>query len=78
MSSTREGRTSPFTTAGTIRSPGGMLQSGPGDYCRIAFQTIPKQHLYKIYYGGKGETGKTARLDQLGRPAARDPPLDEL
>ncbi len=33
-----------------------MLQAGPGDYCRIAFQTIPKQHLYKIYYGGKAET----------------------
>lgn len=35
-----------------------VLQAGPGDYCRIAFQTIPKQYLYKIYYGGKAETGK--------------------
>ena len=35
-----------------------ILQVGPGDYCRIAFQTTPKQHLYKIYYGGKAETRK--------------------
>ena len=35
-----------------------ILQVGPGDYCRIAFQTTPKQHLYKIYYGGKAEARK--------------------
>ena len=35
-----------------------VLQAGPGDYCRIAFQTMPKQHLYKIYYGRKSETTK--------------------
>ncbi len=30
-----------------------ILQAGPGDYCRIAFQTAPRQSLYKIYYGLK-------------------------
>lgn len=28
-----------------------VLQVGPGDFCRIAFQTVPRQSLYKIYYG---------------------------
>jgi tetratricopeptide (TPR) repeat protein len=28
-----------------------ILQVGPGDVCRIAFQTIPKQTLYRISYG---------------------------
>jgi TolA-binding protein len=31
--------------------PWRVLQAGPGDYFRIAFQTAPRQHLYKIYYG---------------------------
>jgi hypothetical protein len=31
--------------------PWRVLQAGPGDCCRIAFQTAPRQHLYKIYYG---------------------------
>ncbi len=35
-----------------------LLQVGPGDYCRIAFQTVPRQHLYKIYYGDKAATRK--------------------
>jgi hypothetical protein len=38
--------------------PWQVLQAGPGDLCRIAFQTIPKEHLYKIYYGGTGNPGK--------------------
>ena len=29
-----------------------VLQFGPGDFCRIAFQAVPKQSNYKIYYGG--------------------------
>ena len=46
----RDGRNTPV--------PWRILQSGPGDYCRLAFQTVPKQHVYKIYYGGKGAPGK--------------------
>jgi len=38
--------------------PWRILQLGPGDFCRLAFQTVPKQHLYKIYYGGKAEPEK--------------------
>ena len=38
--------------------PWRILQLGPGDFCRLAFQTVPKQHLYKIYYAGKGEPEK--------------------
>ena len=62
-----------FFTNGELKAPGAnlavhdsrhnpvpwrILQLGPGDFCRIAFQTVPKQHLYKIYYGGKGEPEK--------------------
>jgi tetratricopeptide (TPR) repeat protein len=35
--------------------PWKVLQAGPGDFCRLAFQTVPKQYLYKIHYGGKTE-----------------------
>jgi tetratricopeptide (TPR) repeat protein len=35
--------------------PWRVLQYGPGDYCRLAFQTVPRQHIYKVYYGGKGQ-----------------------
>ena len=38
--------------------PWRILQLGPGDFCRLAFQTVPKQHLYKIYYGGKAQPEK--------------------
>jgi TolA-binding protein len=38
--------------------PWRVLQVGPGDYCRIAFQTVPKQSLYKIYYGPRAEPQK--------------------
>lgn len=38
--------------------PWRILQLGPGDFCRLAFQTVPKQHLYKIYYGDKSEPEK--------------------
>lgn len=29
-----------------------VLQVGPGDFCRIAFQTLPLQPVYQILYGG--------------------------
>lgn len=37
--------------------PWTVLQAGPGDVCRLAFQTVPKQHAYKILYGGKATAG---------------------
>ncbi len=71
-----------FFTNGELKAPGSnlavydnrhalvpwrMLQFGPGDFCRIAFQTAPKQHLYKIYFGGKGEAEKSpAWTDRAG------------
>ena len=33
--------------------PWRMLQVGPGDFCRLAFQPAPRQSDYTIYYGGK-------------------------
>src|ERR1039458_6154268 len=33
--------------------PWRVLQVGPGDFCRIAFQTVAKQRSYTIYYGSK-------------------------
>jgi len=33
--------------------PWRVLQVGPGDFCRIAFQTVARQRRYTIYYGGK-------------------------
>jgi len=33
--------------------PWRVLQVGPGDFCRIAFQTVARQRNYTIYYGGK-------------------------
>jgi len=32
--------------------PWRVLQVGPGDFCRVAFQSVPKQMVYKIQYGG--------------------------
>lgn len=29
-----------------------ILQLGAGDFCRLAFQTVPRQTEYEIYYGG--------------------------
>ncbi|MEN6406650.1 MAG: PKD domain-containing protein [Thermoguttaceae bacterium] len=40
------------------RVPARMLQLGPGDFCRLAFQTLPGQSQYDIYYGGKPPTEK--------------------
>ena len=32
--------------------PTRVLQLGPGDYCRLAFQTIDRERTYEILYGG--------------------------
>jgi len=32
--------------------PARVLQVGPGDYCRLAFQTAPRQSAYNVLYGG--------------------------
>jgi len=32
--------------------PTRVLQLGPGDYCRLAFETLAAQRHYEIYYGG--------------------------
>ncbi len=32
--------------------PTRLLQLGPGDFCRLAFETIPGQTGYEIFYGG--------------------------
>jgi len=34
--------------------PTRVLQLGPGDYCRLAFQTVEGQTAYEIFYGGDG------------------------
>jgi TolA-binding protein len=31
-----------------------LLQIGPGDFCRLAFELMPNQTSYEIYYGGEG------------------------
>jgi len=38
--------------------PWRVLQVGPGDFCRIAFQTGARQRSYTIYYGGKNTPGE--------------------
>ena len=32
--------------------PAQVLQLGPGDYCRLAFETAPRQSSYEVLYGG--------------------------
>lgn len=32
--------------------PSRVLQLGPGDFCRLAFQTVPGQNSYEVLYGG--------------------------
>ncbi|MCE5302158.1 MAG: PKD domain-containing protein [Planctomycetaceae bacterium] len=41
------------------RVPVRVLQLGPGDFCRLAFQTLPGHSQYEIYYGGKPPTEKS-------------------
>lgn len=33
--------------------PWRILQLGPGDFCRLAFQTVANQQYYEIFYGGE-------------------------
>ncbi len=33
--------------------PSRVLQLGPGDFCRVAWQTVSRQTAYEIYYGGQ-------------------------
>lgn len=33
--------------------PTRVLQLGPGDFCRVAFETDPRQREYFVFYGGK-------------------------
>ncbi len=46
-----------------------VLQLGPGDFCRLAFQTLPGQTTYEVYYGGeppeKGEVPPWTNRDGL-------------
>jgi TolA-binding protein len=41
------------TTADGRAVPWRVLQVGPGDFCRVAFQTVPRGTSYRIHYGGK-------------------------
>ncbi len=36
-----------------------VLQLGPGDFCRLAFQTVAGQSAYEIFYGGDPPTEKS-------------------
>ena len=82
-----------FFTQGTLASGGAnlavhdnrnspvpwrILQSGPGDYCRIAFQTAAKQHALQDFLWRQGRAAEIPSLDRLGRAPARDPTLEEL
>ncbi|MFO0908019.1 MAG: PKD domain-containing protein [Isosphaeraceae bacterium] len=40
--------------------PWRVLQVGPGDFCRVAFQPAPGVHEYRIAYGGKSRTRSPA------------------
>jgi tetratricopeptide (TPR) repeat protein len=40
-------------------APMRVLQVGPGDFCRLAFQTLAGQSSYEILYGGDPATEKT-------------------
>jgi TolA-binding protein len=42
------------TTSAGQPVPWRVFQVGPGDFCRVAFQTAPKQTAYRIRYGGDG------------------------
>jgi TolA-binding protein len=49
----RDGRNLAIYDSGDRPVPWRLLQVGPGDFCRVAFQTVPKLHTYRIYYGGQ-------------------------
>ncbi|MDD4269355.1 MAG: PKD domain-containing protein [Pirellulales bacterium] len=40
-------------TADRRPQPTRVLQLGPGDFCRVAFETDPRQREYFVFYGGK-------------------------
>ncbi|MEE8451354.1 MAG: PKD domain-containing protein [Thermoguttaceae bacterium] len=37
-------------------APSRILQLGPGDFCRLAIETLPRQSVYNIFYGGDPPT----------------------
>jgi hypothetical protein len=41
------------------RVPCEVLQTGPGDFCRVALQTTSGETRYSIYYGGQGKSAET-------------------
>lgn len=41
------------TKSGGRPAPSRVLQVGPGDYCRVAFQALEGQTAYEIFYGGE-------------------------
>jgi len=49
-----DGRNVVVTAGNKQRVPVRVLQLGPGDFCRLAFQTIAGQSEYDIFYGGPG------------------------
>ena len=47
-----DGKNVVVSTKGKTLVPTKVLQVGPGDFCRIAFQTVKNQSEYDIFYGG--------------------------
>jgi len=47
-----QGRNVLVAAANHDPAPTKILQLGPGDFCRIAFQTVDKERQYEILYGG--------------------------
>jgi len=48
-----DGRNVVVSTRDQKLVPSRVLQLGPGDYCRLAFQTVQGQSFYEILYGGE-------------------------
>jgi PKD repeat protein len=44
------------TAKGQKPVPSRVLQLGPGDYCRLAIQTVQGQNAYEVFYGGEPPT----------------------
>ena len=45
-----------------------ILQLGPGDYCRLAFEAAPKQMVYHILYGGPPPDARPLPFSEGGSP----------
>lgn len=45
-----------FPKGATKPVPTRVLQNGPGDFCRVAFQTVEGQSQYEVLYGGEPTT----------------------